>query len=245
MLRRETDGHLEILTLDRPDKRNALNIELTSAIADEMTAIAHAGDHRIRAVLIRGEGQAFCSGADLGGVYANSFLASLQRMLMAILEVPVPVIADVQGPAVGAGVQLTMACDLRVVGDSAWFMVPPAKLGFALDNWTIRRSKSLFGGSVSRGVLLGAQKVDAELAANIGFANLRGDHAAARDYAHTIAGYAPLAVRQLKRVLNDEGYGFELSATQQKMYEECWKSEDAQEARAARAEKRAPVFQGR
>ncbi|AKK02620.1 enoyl-CoA hydratase [Corynebacterium epidermidicanis] len=245
VLRYEQQDHLAILTLNRPEKRNALNLELTTALADELRTLSSRGPDHTRAVLIRGEGAAFCAGADFSGVYNEEFLGSLQRMLTAILEAPVPVIADIQGPAVGAGVQVALACDLRVVGDNAWFLVPPAKLGFALDNWTIRRAASMLGGSVARGVLLGVQKVSADLAGQLGFANERGDADAALQYAQTIASYAPLSVQQLKRVLNDEGFGFALSATQQQMYEAAWSSQDAQEAIKARAEKRAPEFRGR
>ncbi|MDU0478129.1 enoyl-CoA hydratase [Staphylococcus chromogenes] len=245
VLQRSQDGFVTVLTLNRPDKRNAINSELAQAVADEMDSLREVFPQETRAVVLRGEGSAFCAGADFGGVYGAEFRSGLQRMLTSILEAPLPVIADIQGPAVGAGVQLALVCDLRAVGDSAWFLVPPAKLGLALDNWTIRRTVSMLGGSVARGMLLGAQKVSADLAFACGFANLRGDSSAAGKFAQEIAGFAPLSVQQLKRVLNDEGFGFTLSATQQQLFDAAWNSSDVNEAQIARAEKRPPEFTGR
>lgn len=248
-LRQDVDGRVLILTIDRDERRNALDAELCMDIADAVNDITLDNEAPIRAVLIRGEGSAFCAGADLGddagGVYGDNFHTKLQHMLTSIMNCPVPVIADIQGPAVGAGVQLSLACDLRVVGPNAWFLVPPAKLGFALDNWTIRRSVELLGGSVSRGVLLAAQKMDVDQAHNVGFVHLRGNADDALAYAHEVSGNAPLSMQHLKSVLNDGGFGFELSAKQQQDYFAVWQSEDAQEARIARKEKRAPEFKAR
>lgn len=242
MIIQQRDWHLLTIVLDRAPHRNSLTTKVCSEVADAIDAVESPD---IRAVLIRGRGSAFCAGADLkGGVYGDDFHGALHRMLRSILQCPVPVIADVQGPAVGAGTQLALACDLRVVGDDGWFRVPPAELGFALDNWTIRRAVSMLGGSVARSVLLAAEKVDADTAAAVGFANLRGDADDAWAYAQRIAGYAPLALRQLKGVLNDEGFGFTLRPNQQQLYDLCWSSDDAAEARSARAEKRTPVFKG-
>lgn len=238
----ERDGHVLSITFDRDPHRNSLTTKVCTEVAAAIEAVEFPD---IRVVLIRGRGTAFCAGADLKGkVYGDDFHGALQRMLRSILECPVPVIADVQGPAVGAGTQLALACDLRVVGDDGWFRVPPAELGFALDNWTIRRAVSMLGGSVARSVLLAAETVDADRAAAVGFANARGDADAAMRYAQRIAGYAPLALRQLKGVLNDEGFGFALRPIQQELYDLCWSSDDAAEARSARAEKRVPVFKG-
>ena len=114
-------GNVAVVTLNNPSKRNALTADVAKAIADavrEASAGDVAVDRAARAILIRGNGPAFCAGADLsGGVYADDFWGSLSDMLQAITACPVPVIADVQGPAVGAGCQLVLACDLRVFGD--------------------------------------------------------------------------------------------------------------------------------
>ncbi|APT84306.1 hypothetical protein CAQU_03610 [Corynebacterium aquilae DSM 44791] len=250
VLRLEVDRHVLIATITREHKRNALDEHTCNEIAAVLNDIAAVDEQQpvdppIRAVLIRGEGSAFCAGADLSGsVYGDTFHAALHGMLQSIISFPYPVIADVQGPAVGAGTQLSLACDLRVVGPAGWFMVPPAKLGFALDNWTLRRTEHLVGGGYARTIMLAGMKVDQEKALVSGFASSGGDSAAALEFAHQVAGGAPLSVKHLKDVLNDAGYGFELTAKQQAAYEQCWASQDAQEARTARAEKRAPHFRG-
>ncbi|MEJ5997300.1 enoyl-CoA hydratase [Corynebacterium sp. H130] len=246
---RTAEDKVLILTIDRDERRNALTADMCMDIAEAVNAISLEDDAPIRAVLIRGEGAAFCAGADLGddagGVFGDNFHTCLQHMLTSLMNCPVPIIADIQGPAVGAGVQLALACDLRVVGPNAWFQVPPAKLGFALDNWTIRRTVELLGGSIARGVLIAAQKIDAQQAHNVGFVHVQGDAAAALQFAHEVSGNAPLSMKHLKSVLNDEGFGFELSAKQHQDYLAAWKSEDAKEARLARSEKRQPEFKGR
>lgn len=243
------DGRVLILTIDRDERRNALTADMCMDIAEAVNGISLDNEAPIRAVLIRGEGKAFCSGADLGddpnGVFGDTFHTCLQHMLTSIMNCPVPVIADIQGPAVGAGVQLSLACDLRVVGPNAWFQVPLAKLGFALDNWTIRRTVEMLGGSIARGVLIAAQKIDADQAHNVGFVHVRGDGQVALEFAQEVAGNAPLSMKHLKSVLNDEGFGFELSAKQHQDYVVAWQSEDAKEAREARKEKRAPHFKAR
>lgn len=241
----EQHGAVLVLTLAQPEKRNALSAAMCQEICRVITEAASGAD-AARAVLIKAEGPAFCAGADLGGgVYGDDFHTSLHAMLHAFLDSPLPVIASVQGPAVGAGTQLSLACDLRVVGERAWFGVPAAQLGFALDAWTLNRSKDLLGGAVARNVLLGMQRVSADQALALGFAATAGDDAAALEYAQQVAAQAPLALKQLKSVLNAHDGSYQLDEEGQALYAQCWASEDAKEARQARAEKRQPVFQGK
>lgn len=247
-LLQQNRGQVLYLTLNRPDKRNALTAglcrELTAAITAASTRAQQ--DCSVRAIVLSGAGPVFCAGADLnGGAYDGDFHGDLHRALRAIINCAVPVIADVQGPAVGAGTQLAVACDLRVVGDEAWFKVPVTSLGFALDNWTIRRCVSLLGGARARNMLLAGQRLSAAQAIGSGFATDMGDSSRASQLAEQLAQAAPLSVRQLKGVLNDEGFGFELRPHQQELYDRCWASEDAQEAREAREAGRPPQFRGR
>ncbi|GGG79010.1 enoyl-CoA hydratase [Corynebacterium pelargi] len=249
-LKQHNAGTLLEIQLHRPEKRNALNAQLCQEITAALhtAAEAYEQDRSVRAVLISGDERAFCAGADLGGqgegVYGDGFLTHLHTMLQTIVNLPMPVIANVQGPAVGAGTQLALACDLRVVGDRGWFSVPAAALGFALDAWTIHRAQDLLGGSVARQMLLGAARIEAARADALGFAH-RGDDEAARSYAQEMTTRAPLAVEQLKVVLNADDASYGLSPRAQDLFQQCWSSEDAQEARRARAEKRPPEFRGR
>ncbi|MDO4761987.1 MAG: enoyl-CoA hydratase [Corynebacterium sp.] len=246
------DKQVLILSLNRPDKRNALNAQLCRRITECVREL----DNSVRAVLIRGEGSAFCAGADLGptsssaeqaqgGVYGGGFHAALHEMLAALVATPVPVIADVQGPAVGAGTQLSLACDLRLVGEKGWFAVPAAALGFALDAWTLNRARDLLGGAVARNMLIAHQRVSAQQAVTVGFAAQLCDADTALAFAHEVSSLAPLAMRHVKLVLNGCDHTYELSAAEQELYEQCWASEDAAEARLARQEKRKPKFHGR
>lgn len=232
---------IAVVTLQRDHKRNALDAAVCLAVA---TAVTTAQQQGARAVLIRGEGKAFCAGADLaGGVYTDEFHENLSRMLTTITSSPLPVIADIQGPAIGAGMQLAMACDLRVCGERAWFAVPVVKLGIAVDRWTIDRAKALLGGAHARNLLLRGARLDAAQAAQIGLAAELGDSTVAWDLACEMADNAPLTIAHLKLVLNDEVVA--ATEEQELLRAQCWASEDATEARAARVDKRQPMFHGR
>ncbi|AEK35994.1 hypothetical protein CVAR_0642 [Corynebacterium variabile DSM 44702] len=235
----EIDGRVAVVTLTRPDRRNALDAEvctqLTAALED---ATSRGG---IRAILLRGEGPAFCAGANLkGGVYADNFFAALEKMLTTVTDVPVPVIADIQGPAVGAGCQLALACDLRVMGEGAVTWVPAVQHGFALDPWTVNRAVELLGGTHARNMLVAGAKVDRDAALTCGFAIQPGTSEEALAFAHRVSEHAPLSTAWFKKALNHPEAP-ELADEARA----CWASRDVQEARTARADRRAPVFEGR
>lgn len=235
------DGAVAVLTLNRPEKRNALTADLCRHLSEAIRA----AEADARVVLIRGEGSAFCAGADLsggdGGVYGGGFHEALFELFATMVGSPLPIIADIQGPAVGAGTQLALACDLRVAGEKAWFGVPAAAVGFALDGWTIHRAQQLLGGALARLMLIANHRVGQEQAAAVGFVVPAADGG---EFARMVASLAPLAMRQLKEVLNFADQSYELNAQQQELYDRCWASADAREAQLARAEKREPVFKG-
>lgn len=246
------DGAVGIITLNNPQRRNALNTEVVLAVEEAIITLeatrtangATPAEGPVRAILIRGEGPAFCAGADLkGGVYAADFFDGVTRMLTAISRCPIPVIADVQGPAVGAGCQIVLACDLRVFGNDGAVWVPAAEHGFALDTWTHQRLQDLLGGAHARNIMIGGLKVTAEQALAMGFAIEQTDAAGALAFAHRVARQAPISMEHSKRVLNSpDPFG---DASLDMLFRKAWASEDAQEARAARAERRAPRFIGK
>lgn len=241
-------GAVGVLTLCRPDRRNAVDADLCTAVADALDGfVADDGDAEpVRVVLVRAEGPAFCAGANLkGGVYASGFFATVERMIHTIADLPVPVIADVQGPAVGAGCQLVLACDLRVMGPKARVWVPAVQHGFSLDRWTVHRAVELLGGSVARNVLIGGAQVGQSAAVASGFAVLGGPSQDAMELAKGMAGQAPMPMHYFKTVMNNPEPDADLAAEIDRLGAACWLSEDAQEARRARAENRAPVFRGR
>ena len=238
----ERAGDVLTIELQRSERRNALNTELADALRE---AVEKAAADDVRAVVITGAGTVFCAGADLSGdVFAANFPDKAIALNKAIDAVPVPVIAAINGPAIGAGVQLAMVCDLRVVAPEAYFQFPIARYGLALDNWSIRRLSSLAGHGRARGMLLAAERLDAQTALLTGMANRIGTLADAQAWAAEIAGLAPLSVRHSKRVLNDDGAYEDQSGLHKEMFDAAWGSRDVIEAQVARVEKRAPRFQG-
>lgn len=242
MIRSETSARVAVLRIDRPRQRNALDIahcrELGRALRCAVTDGA-------RCVVITGEGSAFCAGADLNQVYRDEFMAALYGVLRAITEVPVPVIAALNGPAIGAGTQLAIACDLRVAAPGAAFAVPTARLGLAVDPWTVRRLASLAGAGTAGAVLYGCDTLTAEQAYQRGLVDRLGDLDTAIEWASGITALAPLTLAYHKLVLNPPPPPEDPETRLNQAFQACWTSEDAQEARLARAENRPPRFQGR
>ena len=238
----ERVGDVTTIVLQRSERRNALNTELVDALRE---AVETAAADDVHAIVLTGAGTVFCAGADLSGdVFAADFPEKAIALNLAIDAVPVPVIAAINGPAIGAGVQLAMVCDLRVVAPGAYFQFPIARYGLALDNWSIRRLSSLAGYGRARGMLLGAERLDADTALMTGMANRIGTLADAQAWAAEIAGFAPLSLRHSKRVLNDDGAYEERGDLHKDLFDKAWASQDVIEAQMARIEKRAARFQG-
>ena len=240
---RRDDSDVVVLTLLRADRRNALN---TVMCDDIRTAAEAAVADGARAIVLTGEGDVFCAGADLSGdVYSGRFPLALVWMLDVLQTLPIPVVGAINGPAIGAGVQLALACDLRVAAADARFEVPVAKNALTVHNWTIRRLSDIVGGGAARTMLLGARPMLAEEALSRGLANSLGDGAAAIDWARELASLAPLSLRHMKMVFNEDGARDPATPAQAEAFQAAWNSADKNEARLARKEGRAPKFQGR
>lgn len=237
MLGVSREGDVVILELQREDRRNALDLDLCKSIH---TAVDEAVDGGARAIVVTGKGTAFCSGADLGGVYGDEFLRALYGMLHRLAEVPVPLIAAVNGPAIGAGTQLALACDLRVADTTAKFAVPTARNGMAVDAWTIRTLADIAGHGSARRLMLAAETFDRAQALHTGLADRSGTLDDAISWAKEIAALAPLSLAHNKLVLNG-GDDESIEAS----FARCWASDDVAEAALARSEKRTPTFRGR
>jgi enoyl-CoA hydratase len=231
-------GEVTILTLNRPERRNALNIELCDAIRD---AAEQAVADGARVIVVTGTGSSFCSGADLKEVYGDGFTTSLYAMLHRLTQLPVPLIAAVNGPAIGGGAQLAIACDLRVAAASARFAVPTPRNGLATDTWTIHALADLVGHAVARRVLLAAETIDAATAVTTGLADRLGTLDDALAWAEEIATFAPLTLAYNKVVLNNVADAAEI----QRRFAEIWASNDAEESANARIERRPPRFTGK
>ena len=237
MLALSRTGHVTTLELSREERRNALDLDLCRAILTSATAEVETG---ARVLVITGAGSSFCSGADLDGVYGQEFLEALYGMLHGLAALPVPLIAAVNGPAIGAGTQLALACDLRVGDSTARFGVPTARNAMAVDPWTMQMLASIAGGGMARRLMIAAEIIDREEALRCGLVDRVGTLEEALAWAHEIATFAPLTLAHNKAVLNgaaDQDVARNFAA--------CWSSDDVKEAALARQEKRTPVFTGR
>lgn len=189
-------------------------------------------------MVLTGAGPHFCAGADLSLVHGYVLGDALRRLLEVITTAAVPVVAAVHGAALGAGTQVAIACDLRVVDPTARFGIPAAKLGLMMDPWTVRRLALLAGQGPATAMLLAAQELDAEAALRLGFAQRGGDLAAAQAWAQELAALAPLSLAGHKALLNG-------ASQVDGHYDRVWASADAQEGPAAFLERRRPRFEGR
>ncbi len=248
--------HVGLATIDRPERRNALNAELCHELRGHLESTPG-----LRAVVITGAGVAFCAGADIlqrahdtGGLEhggADTFRPAFEQVLDAIVDYPAPVIAAVNGAALGAGMQLAVACDLRIAAPAAKLGIPAAKLGIILSSANVRRLATLVGQGAARDLLLTARAMDADEAVRIGLVQQVADdaRAVALELAVDIARLAPVSVQGHKRALNivaDAGALDDAALAElQGLEEAAFASADLQEGLAAFAEKRPPDFEGR
>jgi len=237
------DGHVMTLEMQRVERRNALNGTLVDALRE---AVEKAVTEDVRAIVLTGQGPVFSAGADLSDAagVADELPDKAKALNIAIDKAPIPVLGAINGPAIGAGVILSMICDLRIVSPDAYFQFPVAKYGLALDNWSIRRLTSLVGAGRARGMLLAAERLTADVALQTGLANRIGTLADAQAWATELAGYAPLALQHAKRVLNDDGAYEDPWPEHKELFDRAWASQDVIEAQVARIEKRPPKFTG-
>lgn len=218
------------IELQRPERRNALNSQLVEELRE---AVLKAGDGSTRAIVLTGQGTVFCAGADLSGdAFAADYPDRLIELHKVLDATPIPVIGAINGPAIGAGLQLAMQCDLRVVSPDAFFQFPTSKYGLALDNWSIRRLSTLVGHGRARAMLLAAEKLTADVALQTGMANRIGTLADAQAWAAEIAGLAPLAIAHAKRVLNDDGAIEEAWPLHKELFDKAWAARTSSKPRS-------------
>lgn len=243
-------GGVQVLTLDRPKRRNALTQALLEALARALRP-----DPAVRALILESRGPAFCAGYDLGQLAADAEASRLPdariQEVMGLLEGhPAPSVAVVHGSAFGAGCELACACDFRIGTPDAVFCMPPVRLGVVYAPDGIWRLVRLVGLQRARVMLLTAREVAAQEALAWGLLDecLPDAQARGRQLADELAAGAPLAVGGLKRALGhlgnspiDEAQRAELEA----LRAEAFASADAHEARKAIKERRSPRWQGR
>ena len=194
--------------------------------------------------MLTGAAPAFSAGADLTGVDEDEFAAALDRVLPRFTEIDVPVIAAIDGPALGAGTQLAAVCDLRVATPASRFGIPAARLGFVVDHWTVQRMVRAFTEPIARAMLLVAETYDAERLHAAGVVHRLGDLDAASVGAD-ISELAPLTMAAHKLALEHSSYDPAVVEVVETARRAAWASTDAAEGRAAFLAKRTAVFTGR
>ena len=202
-VRTEITDRVAVLTLSHPERRNALNIELSEKLADAVRTAA--ADDGVGAIVVTGDGPAFCAGGDLSEL-ATADPATLRTVyagFLAVAECPLPTVAAVNGAAVGAGLNLALACDLRLAGPNARFDARFLPLGLHPGGgytWMVQRA---LGPQAAAALTLFGDVVDAAEAARIGLVYRVADDvvAAAVELAANAAAAPPDLVRTTKATL--------------------------------------------
>ncbi|HJU09366.1 MAG TPA: enoyl-CoA hydratase/isomerase family protein [Candidatus Binataceae bacterium] len=245
----ERNQNYVTISLNRPEKRNAINRAVIEALDSTLASIE--ADSEVRAVIIRGEGRSFCSGLDLrdieqmgpGGLTFEKIVTRLQKLL-------VPTIAAVHGDALTGGLVLALTCDLRIASENARLGMTPARIGYLPTYWIFRKFVETVGPANTAEIMYLADPVDADRAREMGLVHkVVSDGslpAASTKWATTIAGNAPLSVRAMKqmiaRVISD---AFEVDHKDlDELGNRVRTSQDAREGVRAFLEKRRPVWRG-
>ncbi|MDE0815617.1 MAG: enoyl-CoA hydratase-related protein [Alphaproteobacteria bacterium] len=257
----EVRDRVAVITLNRPEARNALSDDLTPALRRMIKERGE--DPDVGALLITGAGTAFCAGGDIKGMGKSSRKTQMsdderiadlkirQRTLTgALFNLRKPTIAALPGPAAGAGLAIAMACDIRIAAESAFVSAGYARVGMSGDYGIAWLMTHLVGTARARELMYTADKVDAERCEQIGLFNRVVPDAVLRDeafkLASSIAAGPSIALRNMKDNLNDalsNDYMTSLDGEAPRLVETS-RTNDHQEAVRAFIEKRDPVFTG-
>lgn len=233
-----------VITLDRPERRNAVDLASLEAMLAALDDAARP-EAPARVVVLTGAPPAFCAGADLTGVENGVFVSTLQSLLTRFTELPIPVIGAIDGAALGAGTQLASVCDLRVATSRSRFGIPAARLGIAVDQWTVNRISQQFTPPIARAMLLAAETFDGERLHGAGVVHRIGGFDEAMNWARELAALAPMTIAAHKLALERNTPAPSRDSEVVAAWRAAWESADAAEGRAAFQEKRPPLFTGR
>ena len=234
------------LTLNRPDRRNAMNAAMWRGLVDICAEVEARAD--IAAVIVCGAGGHFCSGADISEFdaafadlpAAREYLGGIEAGLEALAALDRPTLAYLEGSAVGGGLAVALACDLRFAAPDAHLAIPPAKLGLLYGPAETRLLVGAVGAANARDLLFSARRVPTEEALRLGLVNRIASAAEAEVYAQGLASLSGASIRGAKKavraVLRDDMTGLRA------LVEQAALSDDFREGRRAFKEKRAPKF---
>lgn len=255
-LERPSEG-VALLVLDQPDLRNAMSDEMT---ASWVAAVEHlAADPSVRVVVVTGEGRAFSSGGNLAWLASEpdagvdelrSRMLPFYRAWLSIRRLEVPTIAAINGPAIGAGLCMALACDIRYAARGARMGVPFTKLGIHPGMAGTYLLPDVVGPAAARDLFLTGRLVEAEEALGLGLVSRVMEPETFRDdvlaVAADVAGTAPIATRLTKRALQLGHASIETALEWEALAQPVTlATADLLEGIAAAQEKRAPVFEGR
>jgi 2-(1,2-epoxy-1,2-dihydrophenyl)acetyl-CoA isomerase len=256
----ETDGAVATVTLNRPDRLNAMNRELIEAAVATLERAA--SDEAIRVLILTGAGRGFCAGGDLAGFADGEFkrpqpiegrIAELRRNMRSsqiLRESDMITIAAINGACAGAGFSWACACDLRYAAASAKFNTAFLNAGLSGDFGGTYSLTQIVGNAKARELYLLAERFDAAAAERIGLVTKVLPDGELMQYvrgvARKLAESAPIALRRIKQNLNDATrLGFaEALDREADRHSRCGMTEDNTEAAKAFLEKRKPVFKG-
>jgi enoyl-CoA hydratase/carnithine racemase len=250
-----TRDSVAVVSLNRPEVRNAVRLNMWRELADIFSNFAH--DDDIHAVVLTSSGADFCVGADVSefdGIRENrdqsaAYEISVDACSAAIANLPKPVIAAISGYCLGGGCHLALACDFRFADTTAKLGIPSAKLSIIYGVKSVQRLLAVVGVANAKRMLYSGERHDAARAHSMGLVDEVCDNVvvAAVSYAGTLACNAPLSIAGAKFMLNglSMGDGGLDVAAAQRMIDHAADSEDFREGRRAFAEKRTPRFRGR
>ncbi|MBQ9238796.1 MAG: enoyl-CoA hydratase/isomerase family protein [Treponema sp.] len=244
----EVDGAVGLITIDRPKALNALNSAVLAELDEVITAVDCAA---VRCLVITGAGdKSFVAGADIGEmssltkVEGEAFGKKGNDIFRKIETLPIPVIAAVNGFALGGGCELSMSCDIRICSDNAVFGQPEVGLGITPGFGGTQRLARLVSPGMAKQLIFTARNIKAEEALRIGLVNAIYLQAEllpeAKKMAAAIAKNAPIAVRNCKKAIND-GLQVDMDkaiVVEEKLFGDCFESYDQKEGMAAFLEKR-------
>jgi len=251
----EQDGAVARLTVNRPEVRNALSIGIVQRIAQTLRGLSR--DRAVRVFVLTGAGdRVFISGADVGEFReqlatpesALSYDAAAEQLQSALREVPQPVIARIQGHAVGSGTIVAASCDFRIAVRTAKFGIPVAKFGFLASVPDTLRLVQLVGPAKAKWLLMTGQLIEAPEAQAIGLIDQVVEpenlEATVNTLATTLAANAPLTIKATKQIIEAMTAPSANVASGAPWYAEIFRSRDFREGLDAFFTKRKPEFTG-